>query len=273
LLDEPTAHLDADAENALVGLLEQVTRRGAPVAVTEHAGWRLGAAVTRWYRVAGGCLEPTDRPRPPVIEPPAHQPGGKVVLSGRGVSVSRGGRGLLSDVDLDLREGEIVFLSGPNGSGKSTLAAVLAGLGAPTAGKVARSCRTGLMLPEAELQLFASTVAGEVSSPGTSQAERARVLRRHRLEHLAARAPWTLSRGEQQRLVHAALDLLRPGVMIVDEPTQGLDPGDLLALLELIRRRASKGRAYLVISHRPELAAVAHRRLEVCDGRVEEISR
>ncbi len=127
------------------------------------------------------------------------------------------------------------------------------------------------MLPEADLQLFASTVIGEVSDAGTSQEERARVLRRHRLEHLAARAPWTLSRGEQQRLVHAALDMLRPEVMIVDEPAQGLDHDDVLDLLELIRRRSAKGRAYLVISHREELAAAAHRRFVLRDRRLEEV--
>ena len=126
------------------------------------------------------------------------------------------------------------------------------------------------MLPEADLQLFASTVSGEVSAAGTRPAERAKVLRRHRLDHLAARAPWTLSRGERQRLVHAALDLLRPDVMIVDEPGQGLGADDLLAFLELVRRRSAKGRAYLVISHRPELAAAAHRRLEVRRGGLEE---
>jgi energy-coupling factor transport system ATP-binding protein len=180
---------------------------------------------------------------------------------------------LLEDVDLDLHEGEIVALSGPNGCGKSTLARVLAGLGAPDGGELTTHGRPTLMLPEAELQLFAETVASEVSSAGVRQEERSRVLRRHRLEHLAARAPWTLSRGEQQRLVHAALDLLRPEVMIVDEPTQGLDADDLIAFLELIRRRSAKGRAYLVISHRPEVAAAAHRHFQVVDRRLLEVSR
>jgi ABC-type sugar transport system ATPase subunit len=73
-------------------------------------------------------------------------------------------------------------------------------------------------------------------------------------------------------LVHAALDLLRPAVMIIDEPTQGLDADDLLTLLELVRRRSAKGRAYLVISHRTEIGAIAHRRFDVRDGRVEEVS-
>ena len=186
--------------------------------------------------------------------------------------MTRGDRRLISGFDLDLHEGEVVLLTGPNGSGKSTLAEVLAGLRRPAGGKIECAGRVGLMLPEAELQLFASTVAGEVSMAAPGHGERARVLRRHGLEHLAARAPWSLSRGEQQRLVHAALDLLRMEVMIIDEPSQGLDPEDLQVFLELVGRRSSKGRAYLIISHRPEIAAVAHRRIEVRGGRVEEVS-
>jgi energy-coupling factor transporter ATP-binding protein EcfA2 len=128
------------------------------------------------------------------------------------------------------------------------------------------------MLPSAELQLFAGTVAGEVTAAHRTQAESARVLRRHRLEHLGARAPWTLSRGERQRLVHASLDLLRPEVMIIDEPGQGLDPEDLGDLVRLIHRRAEKGRAYLLISHRRELGAAAHRHLHIENRQLVEAS-
>jgi len=270
LLDEPTAHLDTAGERALAGLLETAAGAGASVVATEQAGWRLADAVDRWCAIEDGRLGPADIPRRPMVPPPDHAPGERVVLSCRGLAVSRGGSRLLDRVDLDLREGEIALLSGPNGSGKSTLALVLAGLRAADSGKVTRDGRVGLMFPEADLQLFAATVAGEVAAAGTGHEERARVLRRHRLDHLAARAPWSLSRGERQRLVHAALDLLRPAIMIVDEPGQGLGAGDLLAFLELVRRRAAKGRATLVISHRRELAAAAHRRLIVRDRLIEE---
>jgi energy-coupling factor transport system ATP-binding protein len=271
LLDEPTAHLDAAGEAALIELLRQATGRGAAIAISEQAGWRLDSAVTSWFEIDGGCLAPTETPCVPRVPGPDHQPGSDVVLSCRGLSVSRGGRTLAENIDLDLHEGEVIFLSGPNGSGKSTLARVLSGLASSGGGKIRRNGRVALMLPEADLQLFSSTVIGEVSVPGTRQEERARVLRRHRLEHLAARAPWTLSRGEQQRLVHAALDMLRPELMIVDEPAQGLDPDDVLDFLELIRRRSAKGRSYLVISHREELAAAAHRRFVLRNRRLEEV--
>jgi energy-coupling factor transport system ATP-binding protein len=194
-----------------------------------------------------------------------------VALSAHGLMVRRDRDDLVRGVDLELRNGEVVLLSGPNGSGKSTLGQVLVGARRPAAGRVRRSGRASLMLPSAELQLFAGTVLDEVAGTGASPQEMSKVLRRHRIEHLAARAPWTLSRGERQRLVHAVLDLGRPQVMVIDEPGQGLDPEDMTALVHLIRRRAEKGRAYLLISHRPELAAAAHRHLRITDRRLEEV--
>jgi energy-coupling factor transporter ATP-binding protein EcfA2 len=103
-----------------------------------------------------------------------------------------------------------------------------------------------------------------------SPAIAAEVLRRNRLDGLAGRAPWTLSRGERQRLVHAALDVVEPQVMILDEPGQGLDPRDLADLAALIRSRAEGGRAYLIATHRRELAVIAHRRLRIVGGHVLE---
>ncbi len=271
LLDEPTAHLDAGGVAALVQLLAEAARRGASFLINEQAGWRLDPSAGRWLRLAGGVLAPCGRPLPPSFAAPSWHPGGPV-LSASGLAVARNGVPLVSGVELELRAGEVVLLSGPNGAGKSTLARVLAGFQRPAAGTLRREGRGALMLPSAELQLFGGTVAEEVTASGSAAAETARVLRRHRLEHLAARAPWTLSRGERQRLVHAALDLRRPPFMIVDEPAQGLDPEDLGAFVELVHRRAAKGRAYLVISHRPELAGAAHRHLRIADRRLEEVA-
>jgi energy-coupling factor transport system ATP-binding protein len=270
LLDEPTAHLDGRAVAALCRLLGRAANLGGSVLLAEQAGWRVADPVASWWRVSDGGLAATERARAPEPPAPTHSPDQRQVLALRGVAVERGRRRLLSSVDLELRAGEVVVVSGPNGAGKSTLAEVVAGLRRPARGEVEISGTAGLMLPTAELQLFATSVEEEVSARGGHEVQ-ARVLRRHRLEHLAARAPWTLSRGERQRLVHAALDLQRPDLMVVDEPAQGLDPDELGELVRLIHRRAERGRAYLVISHREELAAAAHRHLRAAEGRLEEV--
>ena len=272
LLDEPSANLDEPAVAALTGLLAELRDAGGSALATSQAGWRLGAGLSRWLRLEQARLEPTAVPACPEMPPPPAAPQSEVVLSTRGLAVSRGGRRLIEGVDLELRRGEVVLVSGPNGAGKSTLARALAGLERPARGRVARrGNHVALMLPATELQLFATTVAGELGAAGTNDAEQARVLRRHRLEHLAGRAPWTLSRGERQRLVHAALDVLQPAVLIVDEPAQGLDPLDLRQLVGLVHRRQQRGRAYLVITHRHELAPAAHRHLRVVDGGLREV--
>ena len=271
LLDEPTAHLDSDGAQRLAELLREARVEGGSFLLVEQAGWRLAAGVGAWSKLEDGQVEPCGPPEMPSFSLPP-EAGRRIALEARGLTVDRGGRRLLEGVDLELRSGEVVLLTGANGAGKSTLAQVLAGVRKAASGTVISGGRAVLMLPSAELQLFAGTVAGEVTAAHRTQAESARVLRRHRLEHLGARAPWTLSRGERQRLVHASLDLLRPEVMIIDEPGQGLDPEDLEDLVRLIHRRAEKGRAYLLISHRRELAAAAHRHLRIADGRLEEVT-
>ena len=272
LLDEPTAHLDADGVRRLSALLVRGRELGGSFVINEQAGWRLSNGVDEWTEIVDGHLVGCVPPEEPLFQPPAPA-GRRVLLAARGLTVERGLQKLLDGVDIELREGEVVLLSGANGSGKSTLAEVLCGLRRAASGTIARSGKTSLMLPSAELQLFAGSVAEEVAAAGARRDESAKVLRRHRLEHLAARAPWTLSRGERQRLVHAALDLLRPDVMIVDEPGQGLDPEGLRDLVKLIHRRAEKGRGYLVISHRLELAAAAHRHLQISHGELIEVAR
>ena len=271
LLDEPTAHLDADGVGQLSAMLADGRALGGSFIINEQAGWRLQDGVDRWAELAGGRLVSCTPPEEPRVQPPA-PPGDGVLLSAKGLAVERGSQKLLAGVDIELHEGEVVLLSGANGSGKSTLAEMLCGLRRASEGTVERSGRAALMLPSAELQLFAGSVAGEVAAAGARHDESAKVLRRHRLEHLAARAPWTLSRGERQRLVHAALDLLRPAVMVVDEPGQGLDPEDLRAFVKLVHRRAKKGRGYLIISHRLELAAAVHRHLRISNGQLIEVA-
>lgn len=273
LLDEPTVHLDEDAVRGVAGVLAWLGRRGTSALLTEHSGWRWDSANARAVRLETEGLAPTSFPQPPRFGPPSHGPGDRVVLEATGLVIGRGGRRVAGPLDLVLRQGEIVVLTGANGAGKSTLARTLTGWLRPVAGQLVRTgVNPRLMLPESELQLFAPTVEGELAGRGLATGEVARVLRRHRLEHLAARTPWTLSRGEQQRLVHASWDVVRPDVMVVDEPAQGLGPADLGVLVELIHRRAERGRAYLVITHRRELAAAAHRHLELDRGALGEVT-
>ena len=250
---------------------------GGAVLVTEQAGWRLAEVVDRWLELAGGTLHPCPPPVAPAFErPPAVS--GPPLLEVRDLHLARGGRPLLDGARIDVREGEVVLLSGPNGAGKSSLARALAGHAVAASGALAVSAtrlqrpeRTTLLLSEASVQLFGDTVAGEMELGRTDPRTAVAALRSHRLVHLSGRAPWTLSRGERQRLLHAALDALHPQLMIVDEPGQGLDPEDLAELAGLIATRAQEGRACLLVSHRAELGGLAHRHLAIANHTVVDV--
>jgi energy-coupling factor transporter ATP-binding protein EcfA2 len=275
LLDEPTVHLDEEGAQAFAQVLREIRALGGSVLVAEQAGWRLGDVVDRWLELEGGTLYQRTPPTPPQLEHPVGTPG-PPLLEARDLRLKRGDRTLLEGVNLSIGAGEVVLLSGSNGVGKSSLARALAGHaaaaggGLSVAGHLRRPQGTALLLPEASVQLFADTVAGELALGAADPLAVAGVLGRHRLEHLSGRAPWTLSQGERLRLVHAALDVLRPQILIVDEPGQGLDPEDFAELAGLIGGRAGEGRAYLIVSHRRELAVLAHRHLAIVGGALVE---
>lgn len=273
LLDEPLTHLDPAGVVALRAALDRARSLGGGVLVNDHAGWLMADVVDRWLSLEDGRLVDGEVPSAPELPVPRHEPGAEPVLEVRNLSLARGGTPVLEDASFTLHGSEIVVLSGPSGAGKSTLARALAGEREIRSGEIVNPRgRAALMLPNAELQLFATTVAGELKSAGAGRAEISRVLERHGLEAMAARPPWTLSRGERQRLVHAALDVSRPPVVVLDEPEQGLDAHDLARLAELVLRRAEKGRAYLIITQRRELRRLAHRHLRLEAGRLSVVA-
>jgi len=258
LLDEPTAHLDARWLSAFRKSIPVHLREGGSMILTEQSGWRMGSEVDSWKELRDGRLRSSLQAEEPQLKRPQHAPGSREILSLRD---------LVGHV-----EGEILFLGGPNGAGKTTLARVISGHAKPFSGKVRTVGKPILMGPQSELQLLSSTVLDEVMACGVGVEEAGEILRRHRLQPLSARAPWTLSRGESRRVLHAAHEALRPDLMIMDEPAQGLDQEQIFFLGGLIRKWAERGCACLLLSHRTELIRLAHRHLRLEDGRLEEIS-
>jgi ABC-type lipoprotein export system ATPase subunit len=195
----------------------------------------------------------------------------------------------LAGVDLQVDAGEFVALVGPSGSGKSTLLALLCGWEAADAGRLAYSGPLADRRPETfgwpdlalvpqALGLVADlSLADNVLLPArlrgalAAEDERARgLLADFGLGHLADRYPHQASLGEQQRVAVARALLLRPSVLLADEPTAHQDRDHADRLLDAVTEAARAGSAVLVATHDEQAWARADRVLSMRDGRVTE---
>lgn len=197
------------------------------------------------------------------------------------------GHAALRGVSLRIARGEKVALVGPNGAGKSTLLLVLSGLLRPTAGTLwvegeeigdgnlrRLRARAGLVFQDPDDQLFSLTVFDDVAFgpiyQGLTEREvRERVeqaLRAVGMEWAASRISHHLSVGEKKRVAIATVLALQPEVMLLDEPTAGLDPRGRRDLIQLLR---SLPQAMLVATHDMRLVLELFPRVIVMDqGRV-----
>jgi energy-coupling factor transporter ATP-binding protein EcfA2 len=212
---------------------------------------------------AHGLLEDgDDDPRPaPAADRRRRRRGEPVAVRARDVWCELpGGRTVLRAVDLELVPGECVALMGRNGAGKSTLLRHLAGLAAPTRGRVQATGRVALLLQHPGDYLVHERVREE-ASPGALEAVG---LGAHRERH-----PGDLSGGERQRLALAiVLDGAEPAAVLLDEPTRGMDRGAKGDLADRVRALAAGGAAVLVATHDTEFAAAfAQRVVLLADGR------
>ncbi|MEZ5170789.1 MAG: ATP-binding cassette domain-containing protein [Acidimicrobiia bacterium] len=211
---------------------------------------------------------------------------GDVLVSSSRLEIRQGATTVLRDVDSEVREGEVVVVLGRNGSGKSSLLTTLAGLHDEHAGSVTRSATVAYVPQDPNAMLFRPTVREELletlrltarrgtstRSPTTAQGDSdgARVdhwLDRLRLTALADRHPRTLSSGERQRAAVAAVAVGGARVLLLDEPTRGMDAESRTALEHALREHTAGGGAAVLATHDVELAArVATRAIVLGDG-------
>lgn len=170
------------------------------------------------------------------------------------ISVSFGQRRVLSDVSLALKPGKILTLLGPNGAGKSTLVRVVLGLVAPDSGSVKQEGKLRIGYVPQKIHLDA-TLPLTVSRflrlrPGARKEEILPALKRVQAGHLLDAPMQKLSGGETQRVLLARALLNRPQLLVLDEPTQGVDVNGQVALYDLIDQlRTELNCAVLMVSH------------------------
>jgi energy-coupling factor transport system ATP-binding protein len=265
LLDEPTSQLDPGAAEAL---FEAVAELGCAVLVSEQ---RPALPLERCDRMVfmddGRILVDADRVdglrwlgenRPAFVDhEPAHVPAeadGEVVLSVDNAVYTYGESEVVVP-DLQVRRGEIVALLGPNGSGKTTLAKLAAGLLEPARGSVVRAGCASYLSQDPGRYVVAERVDEEVALGVGGNRERARRALGHvGLAGFDDRHPRDLSSGERERLAVASVLVTEPELLVLDEPTRGMDPERKLELAALLRSQADE-RATLVVTHDAAFAA------------------
>ena len=196
---------------------------------------------------------------------------------------------VFNHINFFIDKGESIVLLGANGSGKSTLLKMMCGLNFPSAGRFLAFDReiteaglendraakeyhrkVGFVFQNSEAQLFTTSVWDEVAfgplQMGLTRDEVKNrvndILAMFGIAHLADRSPYRLSGGEKKKVALASVLVLNPEVLILDEPTNGLDPKTQRWLTELLLELNRQGRTIVVATHNLELAhAIADRAL------------
>ena len=198
----------------------------------------------------------------------------------------------LRDIDLAIAPGEYVAVMGPSGSGKSTLLNLLGLLDRPNAGTYrlegrdvttlladeqarVRSERIGFVFQSFHLVprlTAAENIALPMMLAGIDLAERnrrvAKALQEYGLEDRATHRPDQLSGGQRQRVAIARATVMRPAVLLADEPTGNLDRATGEEVMRLLEALNAQGVTLLIVTHDQVLGARAHRRIAMLDGAI-----
>ena len=301
LADEPTSNLDpaaiADVRRALAILKEQ----GMTIVVVEHRLHFLrgladqvllmegGSVTRRWSGEEFYSMGEEERrslglrtlvdPGPPEAWVASQGTGEEASpdqgtrLSCRDLSFSYGNTPVFEGFDADFLAGQITCIAGENGVGKTTLVRVLCGLAAPGSGTITldgqeanrrqRRSACALVMQDTGRQLFSDTLEGELTIGASDASGEAgeKLLADFDLAHLGDRHPLSLSGGQKQRLVIAAARATGRPVVILDEPTSGVDARHLDSITATLRRITNEGAAVIVVTHDGEFASACTDRL------------
>ena len=178
---------------------------------------------------------------------------------------------MLKDLSLTVRRGEFLAVLGGNGAGKTTLLSVAAGLLTPQHGARTAAGTVGILPQDPQLLFLKKTVREDLLDAAPECPERgdaiSSMVRLCALEGLLDRHPYDLSGGEQQRLALAKILLRKPDILLLDEPTKGLDAAFKDTLAGILDVLMERGTAVITASHDVEFcAAYAHRCVLLFDG-------
>lgn len=294
ILDEPTSELDEHATRRIVEILKALKHEGKTILLVEHKYRHFKSMIDTLVVLEGGAISALGSPDEvlsdarieKIVVPDfsgirdkaSEKDLKKGVTSDPVISLNRlsyayGDVPALDDISLDIHAAEFVAIVGENGSGKTTLVKHLNRLLSPTSGCAyifGEDTRTrtisglsrdvGLVFQNPDHMFFADTVKDEIEfglknlgmTDGEAIIESA--LNDVGLMHARHLYPRWLSRGERQRLAIACVIAMSPSIIVLDEPTTGLDGNEARLVMEILRNLQIKGHTIIVITHDKEMA-------------------
>jgi len=289
ILDEPTSELDEHATIRIAEILAELKSQGKTILLVEHKYHHFQGMVDTLVIMENGAITASGNPDR-VLEdervrrmifpdfstirkamPAAHRD--EPIISVQNLSHSYGEVTALSGINLTINKGEFVAIVGENGSGKTTLVKHFNRLLSPTSGDViicgrnTKECSiaalahdVGLVFQNPDHMFFADSVREEIAygvnnlSISNSDAVIDAALRDAGLSESASLYPRWLSRGERQRLAIACVVAMQPDIIVLDEPTTGLDGNEARLVIEMLKNLQEKGHTIILITHNREIA-------------------
>ncbi len=291
-LDEPTSQLDPRSAEQIFSILGDLNGNGITIVLTEHRLKRALRDASRTIVLDEGEVIADGGPDliPSRFKELLHfprdiardeRPEREVKIEVRDLSFrySAGDPWVLQGLSLTVLDSELLAVMGSNGSGKSTLARILTGLLDSYQGEmeIRSGVRVGVVFQNPNKQLFHDTVAEEVAFSGrrlgrveTDSPER--LLDRMRLHDVADKNPRDLSGGQKEKVAIASVLSYRPDVLILDEPTRGLDLPEKVRIMRYLRDIMEEdSMSIIVLSHDLDLVqAFADRAAILSGGRISE---
>jgi energy-coupling factor transport system ATP-binding protein len=296
ILDEPTSELDDHATKRIADILKDLKDQGKTILLIEHKFGQFREMVDTLIVMENGRI--TSSGVPDAVLRNDHIRGmvlpdftvvkknardvytSEPVISVQNLTYCYGDVLALSGISLTIRKGEFVAIAGENGSGKTTLVKHFNRLLSPTSGDVivngknTKECSiaalardVGLVFQNPDHMFFADTVREEIAygvkNLGIENGEAVigAALRDAGLTESADLYPRWLSRGERQRLGIACVVAMQPSVIVLDEPTTGLDGYEALLVIDILKKLQEKGHTIIIITHNREIAEYCADRL------------
>ena len=307
ILDEATAELDTKAVRKVFSILKRLKEAGKTIIIVDHNIEDFLEIGDRVVLLEKGKIKATKNPSDFTATSHTHEEDeegttslplskndGQPIISVKKLTQRYGEVLALDNIDLDIYPGELVAILGENGSGKTTLVKHFNGLLRPYSGNVALKGldaskvpinelvkHTGLVFQNPDNILFEDTVEAEINfglnNIGVKGPEAARaILHSLELVNLGEKQkvfPRNLSRGERQRLAVACVVAMKPELLVLDEPTTGLDAEESDRMMQLMRKLQQEGHTIVMVTHNLQIVRDhAERVIRMESGKIVEDS-